>query len=158
MVTDLGLESIHTSVSLRERFRFVPRGNLNRSFFVGLNRRKLAVLAGFLALGVSVAWFGPAVLGSTPAAEDDKHRQVPLLESANIGQESVSDIDINLKSSSRTSTGGSSHTSSSTSLRVNGQDIPVEGGNVQRHIVSDDGDTTIDISIQNSSSAGGEDM
>jgi hypothetical protein len=64
-------------------------------------------------------------------------------------------VNIDFKSSSYVSSDPDNN-SSSASLRVNGQNVPVnDPGNVNQHYESSDGNTTVDLNINSSSTAGG---
>lgn len=68
-----------------------------------------------------------------------------------------SSLDINLNSKSTVSGNGSS--SSSSTMTVNGQPVSTGStGSLHKTIKSSDGSTTVNISVQNSSSAGGGGM
>lgn len=66
-----------------------------------------------------------------------------------------SSLDVNLHST-HISSGDNASNSSSTSLTVNGQAVPVDqSGNVNQHFTSSDGSSNVNISIHNSSSVSG---
>ena len=140
-----------------------------------IDRRPKLLLFGFAALVVVsflVAARGAAESGSVsePSANQmvehvtagpkESEQQTAHDDQAQAASEndviSVDPDDINVNVHSETSTSSQGGNSASTSLKVNGQNVPVDSsGNVHQTIRSEDGNTTIDISIQNSSSTGG---
>lgn len=160
MVPDLGLKSTNISLDLRERGSSFIEKDLPRLPFWRSYKTRALVLASVITLVVFAAWFSVAG-AETGHTREAGYKLPPLAEPADneagIEQKSTSDLNVKLKSRSHTS-GSQSTNSSSTSLTLNGQDIPVSGGNIEKHFTSDDGNSTVDISIQNNSSTEGSGM
>lgn len=75
-------------------------------------------------------------------SDDDSATTIPSSNSVNV----------NLNSSQSSTNGESTN---STTMTVNGQDVPVSGGNVHKTFVSEDGSTKVQINSTNHSSSNG---
>lgn len=155
MSSDLGLESIVAGSRWSERGRFFARKKSAPFAFWPKGKKRIWLAAGLTALAGVAVWYGVAQAGRQP--QTNAHSPAVIQEASQVEglkAESTTDIDVDVQSQSRTS-GANSRNSSSTNVIINGQRIETSDGNVHKRVVSDDGNTTVDISVESSSYAGG---
>lgn len=153
MVTGFG--STQHNNGIRMRGIILAVRNLPRFYIPTMNQRRTLVLIAIITTVGLAAWIGTDhtdgisnINGQSPSAHSLGSNDGVPTKPAN-----SSNVNVEYKSQSHTSSNPANN-SSSTSLKINGQAVEANDGNVQKHIVSDDGSTTVDISIQNNGHTG----
>lgn len=88
----------------------------------------------------------------TPAANSPQAGETSAADGSAAINVDSSSLDVRLNSRSVQSSDGSGNSSSS--MSVNGQSVPTDSGNIDKTIISSDGNTKVNIKVNSSSSVG----
>lgn len=149
------------------RYVLISRQSNSRSFYSGwhLSRKNVFVYSlGVLLL--TLLLFGVKSIlanngGQTRLSSNSSRSIVkpgqksPLNSYIQAATQSSSSTSIDLHSKSTTSSNPSKNTAK-TKLTVNGSDVPVSGNSIHKSFHSNDGNTSINISVDNSTSSSGK--